>query len=413
MNAPSTRASSLMDRFHDLSIRTKLLWIVMLTTCTALIMVGATSVIYDAAIYKQQKLNDLSTQAEIIGATSSAALEFNDSQAAAEYLAALRARPEIVAAVMYNDEGKVFARYTPAGAPVQAPPPLEADGYRVEGDDLLLFQAIVYQKKRIGTVYLRAKMERVARLLRYAGVVLIFSLFAMLAATRMANKLQALISTPLTEVTNVAKHVIAHKDYSKRVARRGNDELGVLIAAFNQMLEQIQQRETALDAVNVALQREAAEHKAAREEVAVLNRDLEKRVVERTAELEHANRAKSTFLATMSHEIRTPMNGVLGMIELLSLSRLNADQRTTVEIVRDSGKSLLRIIDDILDFSKIEAGKLDVSPEVGSVKEIVQRVFSIFSGNASSKGLLLKPYTDPHISPALWVDCREGAADTE
>jgi PAS domain S-box-containing protein len=68
-----------------------------------------------------------------------------------------------------------------------------------------------------------------------------------------------------------------------------------------------------------------------------------------------ANRAKSTFLATMSHEIRTPMNGVLGMLELLSLMKLDGEQRTTLEIVRESGRSLLRIIDDILDFSKIEA----------------------------------------------------------
>ncbi len=117
-----------------------------------------------------------------------------------------------------------------------------------------------------------------------------------------------------------------------------------------------------------------------------------------------ANRAKSTFLATMSHEIRTPMNGVLGMIELLSLTKLDAEQRTTLEIVHESGKSLLRIIDDILDFSKIEAGKLEVRPEVASIKDVIEGVFNIYSGNASSKGLLLKPVVDPHISPAVWVD---------
>ncbi len=117
-----------------------------------------------------------------------------------------------------------------------------------------------------------------------------------------------------------------------------------------------------------------------------------------------ANRAKSTFLATMSHEIRTPMNGVLGMIELLSLSRLDREQRTTVEVVRNSGKSLLRIIDDVLDFSKIEAGKLNVNPEVASIDDIVQRVFRIYSGNAGSKGLQFTPYIDPDISPAVWVD---------
>ena len=106
----------------------------------------------------------------------------------------------------------------------------------------------------------------------------------------------------------------------------------------------------------------------------------------------------------MSHEIRTPMNGVLGMLELLSLTKLDAEQRTTLEIVRESGKSLLRIIDDILDFSKIEAGKLEVRPEVASIKEVIEGVLNIYSGNASSKGLLLKPIVDPQISPAVLVD---------
>jgi signal transduction histidine kinase/CheY-like chemotaxis protein/HPt (histidine-containing phosphotransfer) domain-containing protein len=117
-----------------------------------------------------------------------------------------------------------------------------------------------------------------------------------------------------------------------------------------------------------------------------------------------ASRAKSTFLATMSHEIRTPMNGMLGMLELLSLTKLDADQRTTLEIVRQSSKSLLRIIDDILDFSKIEAGKLDIRNEVVSVRAVIEGVHNIYSGNASSKGLLIRRIADPRISPALLVD---------
>src|SRR5258708_18896935 len=105
-----------------------------------------------------------------------------------------------------------------------------------------------------------------------------------------------------------------------------------------------------------------------------------------------------------SQGTRTPMNGVLGMLELMALSALEPHQRCTLGIVRDSGRSLLRIIDDILDFSKIEAGKLEVRPEVASIARVVASTVGIYSGNASSKSLVLRSSVDPRISPAVVVD---------
>ena len=117
-----------------------------------------------------------------------------------------------------------------------------------------------------------------------------------------------------------------------------------------------------------------------------------------------AERAKGAFLATMSHEIRTPMFGVMGMLELLSLTRLDSEQHATLQVVRESGKSLLRIIDDILDFSKIAAGKLELRPEAASLRELVERVCDMYSGTASRKGLALRRDVDPRIAPALAMD---------
>jgi CheY-like chemotaxis protein len=110
------------------------------------------------------------------------------------------------------------------------------------------------------------------------------------------------------------------------------------------------------------------------------------------------------FLASMSHEIRTPMNGVLGMLQLLGLTRMDTDQKSTLDTARESARSLLRIIDDVLDFSKIEAGRLELRPEPASVAQLVESVQRVYSGVASAKDLPLLTSVDPRISPALLAD---------
>jgi signal transduction histidine kinase/DNA-binding response OmpR family regulator len=142
----------------------------------------------------------------------------------------------------------------------------------------------------------------------------------------------------------------------------------------------------------------------ARKEVEAARARAEQAVLAAKNEAEQANAAKDTFLATMSHEIRTPLNGLLGMMELLALSRLDSEQRGTLEIAQFSGRGLVRIIDDVLDHSKIAAGKLEIRLEPVSIAKLVHRVVNTFHAVASANDLTLKDAVDSRISPSLLTD---------
>ncbi|WP_176256667.1 hybrid sensor histidine kinase/response regulator [Derxia lacustris] len=119
---------------------------------------------------------------------------------------------------------------------------------------------------------------------------------------------------------------------------------------------------------------------------------------------EAGSRAKSSFLATISHEIRTPMNAIIGMLELLSMTRLEDRQRETVALVREASASLLVLIDDVLDFSKIEAGKLSLAPEPFAIADLARNLARVFEASAREKGVRLDCHIDGLLEPTHLVD---------
>jgi len=236
-----------MRTFRDIPIRQKLVFTVMVTTFTALILAAVGVVISDSFLFRSYLERDLSALAQIIGDNSTAALAFDDPRSAAETMAALHARPHVVAACIYRPDESILANYARPGASSGCPPYEGRNDLRFGNRGLTVAHAILLNGRRIGTLTLLYDLGEISeRFALYGGTVLGVLLISGLIAFQLSSRLRATIANPISQLVNAAMSVSGTSDYSIRAQKLSGDELGVLVDRFNEMLSGIQSRDTNL-----------------------------------------------------------------------------------------------------------------------------------------------------------------------
>src|SRR5256714_3168934 len=356
-----------MLMLRNLSIAAKLTAMNMLVSGTALVIACLAFIAYDVFSFRQSMIHNLSIQAQMAGSNSISPLLFNDTKAAENTLSALKAARSIVSAGIYTPDGSPFATYWRDGRDRNLQPPQipagQTEAHWFHDGQLALVRSIVFQGKPTGIVYIRSDLQDMTlRFRRYAGIAALVLVSSLLAALLVAASFRRAVAEPIVHLAETARIVSRDKNYEMRATPTKNrDEPGILVEAFNEMLEQIQARDEAL--------RNAHD-------------ELDQKVQERTSQLAAANKELEAFSYSVSHDLRAPLRGIDGFsLALLEdhADRLDDDGKNYLQRIRTATQRMGLLIDDLLSLARmartdIRKETVDLSALAHSVAAALQEV---------------------------------------
>jgi methyl-accepting chemotaxis protein len=349
-----------MRWIYDLSIRWKLVLTTGLTCVLALLLSGAILVWYDTQDFKSDRLRDVTAAAAIVAAAVAPSLDFADAKTAQEYLEALKANPEIVAAGVYGPDGVLLAGYALDGAPTRTLPEKAQIGQATfANDELVTFTPIKEGDRTVGTVYLRAATEPLlVRLLRYAGILLVAGVAALAVSAPIAMRLHGAISLPIRQVAAAASR-ISKGDLSTDIPPAPHaDEIGVLVSTFRQMTESLREMTGEVGSGANVLTEAASEILATTMEVAASTTETSQSVSETVVTMEELRHA----VQVSAEKARQVSDGVQRTAEVAQSGH---------DAVEEVVKGMARIREQV---EQVAASILRLSEQSQAIGEIIAAV---------------------------------------
>lgn len=380
-----------MMLYKDIPIQTKLMRILFLISSMIILVTSITFFIYEIYTFRKSTTEKLSTIGKIIATNSTAALAFDDTDAGRDILAALKAEPHIIAASLYNKDGKLFAYYSNGADTSAIPHNVKTETYHFIHSTLEGFQPIMEESKQVGTLYLKSDLSGMyERLQLYGLITILVIIITFLLAYGLSRILQKSISMPILSLAKTARQISVSGDYTHRAVKIGDDETGLLTDSFNQMLERIQKQNGEL--AEFALQ-------------------MEQRVRERTTELETVNKELESFSYSISHDLRAPLRSIIGFTAMLEedyIEKLDDEAKRITGVIKRNTAKMGVLIDDLLTFSRM--GRQSITKTTVNFNKMVGEIIAeTYNNNPHHTidwkiGELPDAQADNNIIRQVWVN---------
>ena len=323
------------------SVRTKLTALVVAATLVPFVALSWLAY-RDVGAIRDEIMRESAMVANVVAAYSVADLAFADPDEARRTLAALETVREVEAAALYHSSGALFSAYRRPSFTGELPPRIQVhpvDSLRFDGDHLLVVRAVARDEARFGTLLVLTSLTPLqVRMDSYLLIIAVLMIGVILCAVLFALILERVVSRPLLELTEAARTIASHEDYSVRVPEARGDEIGELASAFNRMLFEVGRRQ---------------------------------------AEAREAIRIRDEFMSIASHELKTPLTPLklqLGALLALDEAGQQPLPRRSLEIADRQVVRLERLVNGLLDVSRIASGRLVLEREEVDLATLVREV---------------------------------------